>query len=134
MRIVAQTAIDNETYFGELDAVVGDGDLGYSLARGFSKLLEGFDEMEYEDLGGLLKKTALVLSGRIGGTSGPIWGTAFLRAGVALTPTPEPTPTRGRRGAAGRARGDQAARRRRRRREDPDRRPAAGDRPAGGRC
>jgi phosphoenolpyruvate---glycerone phosphotransferase subunit DhaL len=91
VRIVAQTAVDNEKYFGELDAVVGDGDLGYSLARGFSKLLEGWDEMEYEDLGGLLKKTALVLSGRIGGTSGPIWGTAFLRAGVALTPTPEPS-------------------------------------------
>ena len=82
VRIVAQTAVDNEKYFGELDAVVGDGDLGYSLARGFSKLLEGWDEMDYEDLGGLLKKTALVLSGRIGGTSGPIWGTAFLRAGM----------------------------------------------------
>jgi dihydroxyacetone kinase-like protein len=91
VRIVARTAVDNETYFGELDAVVGDGDLGYSLARGFSKLLEGFDEMEYEDLGGLLKKSALVLSGRIGGTSGPIWGTAFLRTGVALTPTSAPT-------------------------------------------
>jgi dihydroxyacetone kinase len=47
--------------------------------------------MEYTDIGGLLKKTAIVLSKRIGGTSGPIWGTAFLRAGSALTDVPEPT-------------------------------------------
>ena len=40
-----------------------------------------WDELEYDDAGGLLKKTALVLTKRIGGTSGPIWGTAFLRAG-----------------------------------------------------
>jgi dihydroxyacetone kinase len=38
-----------------------------------------------------LKRTALILTKRIGGTSGPIWGTAFLRAGGALSDTPEPT-------------------------------------------
>ena len=47
--------------------------------------------MEYSDIGGLLKKTAIVLTKRIGGTSGPIWGTAFLRAGGALNDIPEPT-------------------------------------------
>ena len=35
VRTIAETAVENETYFGELDAVVGDGDFGYSLARGF---------------------------------------------------------------------------------------------------
>jgi dihydroxyacetone kinase phosphoprotein-dependent L subunit len=91
VRTIAQTAVDNETYFCELDAVVGDGDFGYSLARGFEIVLSDWDQMEYTDVGGLLKKTALILTKRIGGTSGPIWGTAFLRAGAALTPTPEPT-------------------------------------------
>jgi dihydroxyacetone kinase phosphoprotein-dependent L subunit len=91
VRVVAQTAVDNETYFCELDAVVGDGDFGYSLARGFEIVLGGWDTMEYSDVGGLLKKTAIVLSKRIGGSSGPIWGTAFLRAGGALTNVPEPT-------------------------------------------
>ena len=81
VRVIAQTAVDNETYFCELDAVVGDGDFGYSLARGFEVVLGDWDAMEYSDVGGLLKKTAIVLSKRIGGTSGPIWGTAFLRAG-----------------------------------------------------
>jgi dihydroxyacetone kinase-like protein len=90
VRTIAQTAVDNETYFCELDAVVGDGDFGYSLARGFEIVLSDWDDLGYDDIGGLLKKTALVLTKRIGGTSGPIWGTAFLRAGVTLTPTPEP--------------------------------------------
>lgn len=91
VRAIAQTAIDNERWFCDLDAVVGDGDFGYSLARGFEKLLEDWDGLAYDDAGELLKKTALVLSGRIGGTSGPIWGTAFLRAGVALSGKPAPT-------------------------------------------
>jgi phosphoenolpyruvate---glycerone phosphotransferase subunit DhaL len=91
VRTIAQTAVDNETYFCELDAVVGDGDFGYSLARGFEIVLRDWDELGYEDAGGLLKKTAIVLSKRIGGTSGPIWGTAFLRAGSSLSAAPDPT-------------------------------------------
>jgi dihydroxyacetone kinase phosphoprotein-dependent L subunit len=91
VKVIAQTAVDNETYFCELDAVVGDGDFGYSLARGFEIVISDFDELEYEDAGGLLKKTALILTKRIGGTSGPIWGTAFLRAGGSLAGKPDPT-------------------------------------------
>jgi phosphoenolpyruvate---glycerone phosphotransferase subunit DhaL len=91
VKVIAQTAVDNETYFCELDAVVGDGDFGYSLARGFEIVLSDFDELEYEDAGGLLKKTALILTKRIGGTSGPIWGTAFLRAGASLSGNPDPS-------------------------------------------
>ena len=90
VRTIAQTAVDNEKYFCDLDAVIGDGDFGYSLARGFEIVLSDFDDLEYEDAGGLLKKTALVLTKRIGGTSGPIWGTAFLRAGAKLS-MPDPS-------------------------------------------
>jgi len=90
VRTIAQTAVDNEKYFCDLDAVVGDGDFGYSLARGFEIVLSDFDDLEYEDAGGLLKTTALVLTKRIGGTSGPIWGTAFLRAGAKLS-MPDPS-------------------------------------------
>ncbi len=90
VRVIAQTAVGNETYFCELDAVVGDGDFGYSLARGFEVVLGDWDAMEYSDVGGLLKRTAVTLSKRIGGTSGPIWGTAFLRAGGVLTNVTDP--------------------------------------------
>ena len=82
VRTMAQTAVDNEKYFGDLDAVVGDGDFGYSMARGFEQVLAGFDDFDRADVGTFLKKIAVTITGRIGGTSGPIWGTAFLRAGA----------------------------------------------------
>ena len=78
---IAATAVANEKYFGDLDAVVGDGDFGYSMARGFELVLEGWDGFDRTDIGTFLKKVAIVITSRIGGTSGPIWGTAFLRAG-----------------------------------------------------
>lgn len=83
VRTIAETAIANEQHFCQLDAVVGDGDFGYSLARGFEKVLEGFETFDRSCSGAFLKKVGLVLASRVGGTSGPIWGTAFLRAGAA---------------------------------------------------
>jgi len=80
---VARTAVANEKYFGELDAVVGDGDFGYSMARGFELVIQDWDSFDRTDIGTFLKKIAVVITSRIGGTSGPIWGTGFLRAGVA---------------------------------------------------
>ena len=74
--------MDNEKEFGDLDAVVGDGDFGYSLARGFEIVLHDWDTYDRNDIGTFLKKIAVVITSRIGGTSGPIWGTAFLRAGA----------------------------------------------------
>ncbi|MFY9774380.1 MAG: dihydroxyacetone kinase subunit DhaL [Trebonia sp.] len=83
VRTIATVAVDNEKYFGDLDAVVGDGDFGYSMARGFELVLQGWDGFDRTDIGTFLKKVAVVITSRIGGTSGPIWGTAFLRAGAA---------------------------------------------------
>ena len=83
VRTIAETAIANESYFCQLDAVVGDGDFGFSLARGFEKVLEGFDGLDRSSPGAFLKRVGVVLASRVGGTSGPIWGTAFMRAGTA---------------------------------------------------
>jgi phosphoenolpyruvate---glycerone phosphotransferase subunit DhaL len=82
VRTIATVAVDNEKYFGDLDAVVGDGDFGYSMARGFEIVLNDWDSIDRTDIGTFLKKIAVVITSRIGGTSGPIWGTAFLRAGA----------------------------------------------------
>jgi len=91
VRTIAQTASANEVYFSDLDAAVADGDFGHSLAAGFNKLLEQWDELKYDDVGGLLKATAIILSSRVGGVSGPIWSTAFLRAGAALSGKEDPS-------------------------------------------
>jgi phosphoenolpyruvate---glycerone phosphotransferase subunit DhaL len=84
VRVVAETAIANEAYFSELDGVVGDGDFGYSLARGFEKVLGEWDKIDRAPPGPFLNKVASLIISAVGGVSGTIWGTAFLRAGLAL--------------------------------------------------
>jgi dihydroxyacetone kinase-like protein len=85
VQTVARTAVDNERYFCDLDAVVGDGDFGYSLARGFEIVLADWETLDRTTPAQFLKKVALIISKRVGGTSGPLWGTAFLRAASAVT-------------------------------------------------
>jgi len=80
IRTLAETVVANEAYFSQLDAVVADGDFGYSLASGFSAVLAGFDQFDRASVGAFLKKVAMVISSKVGGASGPLWGTAFLRA------------------------------------------------------
>jgi dihydroxyacetone kinase-like protein len=92
VRTIADTAIENEKYFGDLDSVVGDGDFGYSLARGFEQVVGSWDDYDRDDAGTFLLKVALTITSRIGGTSGPIWGTAFMRAGNTLKGTSDVTP------------------------------------------
>ena len=92
VKTIAQTAVDNEKEFGDLDAVVGDGDFGYSLARGFEIVVADWDSFDRANSSTLLKKIALVISSRVGGTSGPIWGTAFLRAAAAVNDKEELEP------------------------------------------
>ena len=83
LRTMAKTIVDNAVYFAELDGVVGDGDFGYSLRNGFEVVVSDYDSFDRSSVGAVLKKVGFVLSGKVGGVSGPIWGTAFLRAGAA---------------------------------------------------
>jgi dihydroxyacetone kinase/dihydroxyacetone kinase-like protein len=79
---IATTVVENEDYFGELDAVVGDGDLGFSLARGFENVLAELEGYPDDSAAALIQAAAMTISRRVGGTSGPIWGTGFLRAAM----------------------------------------------------
>jgi dihydroxyacetone kinase-like protein len=80
VHVMAETVVANEKYFGDLDAVVGDGDFGYSMSRGFELVIQDWDGFDRTDIATFLKKVAVVITSRVGGTSGPIWGTGFLRA------------------------------------------------------
>ncbi len=84
VKVIADTVLENEQYFSELDGVVGDGDFGYSIARGFEKVLQEWDNMDHSLPGNFLKKVASAIVSAVGGVSGTIWGTAFLRAGMSL--------------------------------------------------
>jgi dihydroxyacetone kinase phosphoprotein-dependent L subunit len=89
--IIAKTVLANEEYFSELDGVVGDGDFGYSIARGFEKVLQEWEAMDHIVPGNFLKKVSQVIVGAVGGVSGTLWGTAFLRAGMVMATRPEIT-------------------------------------------
>ena len=82
VRTLADVAIRNEKYFADLDGVCGDGDFGISLAAGFSKVMEQWDALDHSSPGALLKGVSMAIASRVGGVSGAIWGTAFLRASV----------------------------------------------------
>jgi dihydroxyacetone kinase/dihydroxyacetone kinase-like protein len=84
VQVIAKSVLENEQYFSELDGVVGDGDFGYSIARGFEKVLQEWDNLDHSLPGNFLKKIAQVIMGSVGGVSGSIWGTSFLRAGGSL--------------------------------------------------
>lgn len=82
VRTIADTAIENEKYFADLDGVVGDGDFGISLANGFNKLVDQWDSLNRTNPGNFLKAVSMIITSRVGGVSGAIWGTAFMRAGA----------------------------------------------------
>jgi len=91
VRTIADVAIQNEKYFADLDGVCGDGDFGISLAAGFSKVMEQWDALDHSTPGSLLKGVSMTIASRVGGVSGAIWGTAFLRASVVAGAKPELT-------------------------------------------
>jgi dihydroxyacetone kinase-like protein len=67
-----------------LDAAIGDADHGTNLQRGFSAVLEKLPDLADKDVGTILKTTGMTLISTVGGASGPLYGTAFIRAGMAL--------------------------------------------------
>lgn len=80
LQTMARTIVDNAEEFAQLDAVAGDGDFGFSLRSGFEVVLADYDTFDRSSVGAILKKIGFVISSKVGGVSGPIWGTAFLRA------------------------------------------------------
>jgi dihydroxyacetone kinase phosphoprotein-dependent L subunit len=79
---MARTIVDNADYFAQLDSIVGDGDFGYSLKSGWEVVLADYDSWDRPNAGAVLKKIGMTLAAKVGGVSGPMWGTAFLRAGA----------------------------------------------------
>lgn len=66
-----------------LDRAIGDADHGLNMHRGFSKVVEKLPAIADKDIGFILKNTGMVLLSNVGGASGPLFGTFFLRAAQA---------------------------------------------------
>ncbi len=76
--------IDREAqYLTDLDAAIGDGDHGINMKRGFAAVSTKLEGETSEDCGDVLKTVAMTLISTVGGASGPLYGTAFLKAAQA---------------------------------------------------
>jgi phosphoenolpyruvate---glycerone phosphotransferase subunit DhaL len=78
-RVYAQ----NKPWLTELDAAIGDADHGINLERGFSAVQAELARGAPQDISGTLKSVAMTLIRTVGGASGPLYGTFFLRASAA---------------------------------------------------
>ncbi|MCI3028675.1 MAG: dihydroxyacetone kinase subunit DhaL [Desemzia incerta] len=78
MELFGEQLTENKTYLSELDTAIGDGDHGNNLARGAAALKEKLGANEYEALTDLLKDVGMVFVSKIGGASGPLYGSAFI--------------------------------------------------------
>jgi dihydroxyacetone kinase-like protein len=73
--------IKNQEELTELDSAIGDADHGINMVRGMSAVMEKLDGMHPADVNELLKTIAMTLLASVGGASGPLYGTFFLRFG-----------------------------------------------------
>ncbi|GER88833.1 dihydroxyacetone kinase subunit L [Dictyobacter vulcani] len=78
-----QVLHENNAFLTQLDSAIGDADHGSNMDRGFSAVITKISGMQEADIGTLLKTVGTTLVSTVGGASGPLYGTAFLRAGMA---------------------------------------------------
>jgi phosphoenolpyruvate---glycerone phosphotransferase subunit DhaL len=82
---------ENKEYLTSLDAQIGDSDHGVNLVRGFRAVSAALEAKVVEGPGDVLTTTGSTLISTVGGASGPLYGSAFRKAGKALGKEPEAT-------------------------------------------
>lgn len=78
---IAEVIEENKQYLTDLDAAIGDADHGINLDRGFKAVKEKIPQFLDKDIGTLLKGVGMTLVSTVGGASGPLYGTFFMRMG-----------------------------------------------------
>jgi phosphoenolpyruvate---glycerone phosphotransferase subunit DhaL len=84
LRAFATVVEENKQYLTELDAAIGDADHGINMDRGFKKVVTQLPSVADKDIGSILKTVSMTLISSIGGASGPLYGTLFLRASASV--------------------------------------------------
>ncbi|WP_194166816.1 dihydroxyacetone kinase subunit DhaL [Mycolicibacterium sp. P9-22] len=84
LREFARLIAENAQYLSDLDAAVGDADHGINMERGMTAVIAALDEEPPADLPALFKKVGMTLVSSVGGASGPLYGTLFLRMAPAF--------------------------------------------------
>jgi phosphoenolpyruvate---glycerone phosphotransferase subunit DhaL len=83
IELIAARVKEQRDYLTQLDSAIGDADHGVNLDRGFTTVLTKLPSVADKDIGAILKTVGTTLVSTVGGASGPLYGTAFLRAGMA---------------------------------------------------
>lgn len=84
IRAIAARMEAEKDYLTQLDNEIGDGDHGINMTRGFNAVMDKLPEWENGDIGSMLKGIGMQLVSNVGGASGPLYGTAFMKAGNVL--------------------------------------------------
>ncbi len=91
LELTATTLHAQRAYLTELDSAIGDADHGTNMDRGFSAIRDKLPTMQAMDIAGRLKTAGMTLVSTVGGASGPLYGTAYLRAAGAVAAKDELT-------------------------------------------
>lgn len=75
---------ENKDYLTQLDAAIGDADHGINMDRGFRKVMEKLPTVADKDIGNILKTIGMTLISSVGGAAGPLYGTFYMRSGMAV--------------------------------------------------
>lgn len=81
---VASTVIEHADELTALDSAIGDGDHGANMKRGFEAVLADLDKLAAQPLPEALKAAGMQLVMKVGGASGPLYGTLFMALGKSL--------------------------------------------------
>lgn len=81
---ICKTMQEHKDYLTELDQPIGDSDHGINMARGFEAVNEKLDELKDKDIATILKTVGMTLVSTVGGASGPLYGSAFLKAAMTV--------------------------------------------------
>ena len=81
---IAEKIETEKEFLTELDNVIGDGDHGINLARGFGEVEKKLDSLADKEPEGVLKSVGMTLVSTVGGASGPLYGTGFMKMAMAL--------------------------------------------------
>jgi dihydroxyacetone kinase-like protein len=84
LREMAGVIHENREHLTNLDAAIGDADHGINMDRGFQTVLKKLPSVEDKDAGTILKTAGMALVSSVGGAGGPLYGTAFMQAGMAV--------------------------------------------------
>lgn len=80
---IGNSIVANKEFLTDLDRAIGDADHGANMARGFTEVMNNVPQDE-ENIGAALKKTGMTLLSKVGGASGPLYGTAYMKAAGAV--------------------------------------------------